>query len=80
MSMAICEIHNVDLVDILQVEGSPAQEFSFGLECPICGMDWEEALTEEEQDWVMWLSSMWDDTSDDEPAIEDDYEDIRRGC
>ena len=40
----------------------------------------EEALTQEEQDWLMWLSSMWDDTSDDEPAIEDDYEDIRRGC
>ena len=40
----------------------------------------EEALTQEEQDWLMWLSSMWDDMSDVESAIDDDYTWIRGGC
>ena len=89
MSMAICEIHNVDFVDILQVEGSPAQSFPLGLECPICGTESEEALTDEDRDWLQWLACDFED--DDELAIEDDiryaehcieddYDWIRRGC
>ncbi len=37
----------------------------------------EEALTEEEQDWLRWLAC---DLEDDEPSIEDDYSWIRGGC
>ena len=37
----------------------------------------EEALTEEDADWLRWLAM---DAWCNETAIEDDYDWIRRGC
>ena len=41
-------------------------------------LDTEEALTEEDADRLRWLACDFED--DDEPAIEDDYDWIARGC
>ena len=38
----------------------------------------EEALTDEDRDWLQWLACDFDDDYGDE-CIEADYEDIRRG-
>lgn len=38
----------------------------------------EEALTEEDADWLRWLACDFED--DDEYSIEDDYDWIRGGC
>lgn len=36
----------------------------------------EEALTDEDRDWLQWLAC----ESDDDYSIEDDYDWIRTGC
>lgn len=38
----------------------------------------EEALTDEDRDWLQWLACDFED--DDEYSIEDDYDWIRGGC
>lgn len=40
----------------------------------------EEALTEEDVDWLRWLALDFDDDGYGDECIEADYDFIRRGC
>ena len=40
----------------------------------------EEALTDEDRDWLQWLACDFDVDDYGDECIEDDYDWIRRGC